>query len=300
MKTIYIDHNVAHYFVIGFPAGWNSHREKEALAQVHASKGAVRISFSAWNIVESAREYPKNAEALGQFLDAQSPIWMHDRRVIQRAEVRNFVYAEILGKANKTHDVPIFAENLSQVFHDLMPREIAKIGETAISICKELARNPKASATLSETEQAVPDALRTLAKAKSEGKLSKEIREQTNREWLAISIPERDPDDRPFKPEERQEVLNRAVAQLDGLLLKCPAMRAEELMEGYRTDDAIRNPKRSDAVDLQHAVPALAYCDAIITNDGYLNGQCHRYVKEAGRDIIVARSLVETVERLGL
>lgn len=286
---------------MGFPRDWNTYAEKAALAKVLGSKAAVRISFSLWNIVESSREYPQNAEALGRFLDEQAPTWMHDRRVIQKAEVRNFVYSNVLGKADKTSAVPVFANNLSEIAHLLMPRELPRIGENAQLLCKELTTvNDKAYSTLREAEVAVPDALRTLAKAKKEGKLTREIQQQTLLEWIGLSIPERNPDGRPFRMEERSKLLDQCVRRNGELLHACPSMLAEDLMEGYRTEDTLRNPKASDAIDLQHVVPALAYCDAIVTNDGYLKHHCERYSNEAKRNIVVARSLSDAVSALSI
>lgn len=56
MKTIYLDHNIIHYYVKGFPAGWKAEVELAALAQAHGQHPHVRFVVRDWNIVEAARD----------------------------------------------------------------------------------------------------------------------------------------------------------------------------------------------------------------------------------------------------
>ena len=61
------------------------------------------------------------------------------------------------------------------------------------------------------------------------------------------------------------------------LLVACPAIATEDLLTRFRIRDPNRVPETSDAVDLQHLIAPLAYCDVIVTTD--------RYALAAARDV---------------
>ncbi|MEW6657689.1 MAG: hypothetical protein AB1424_03415 [Thermodesulfobacteriota bacterium] len=89
------------------------------------------------------------------------------------------------------------------------------------------------------------------------------------REWVLPKIPEYDPEDRPMAKAVRQELLEFCYANQKDFYSTCPAMAVEDKLCEIRARDPNRVPKESDAIDLQHAVAALSYCDFFITGDRY-------------------------------
>jgi hypothetical protein len=71
MKTIYLDHNIVHYFVKGFPKQLDAAVEHTSLRQAQASYPDVRFVVSDWNVIEAAREC----------VGAQAPLDLADKHV---------------------------------------------------------------------------------------------------------------------------------------------------------------------------------------------------------------------------
>jgi hypothetical protein len=56
MKTIYLDHNVAHYFVRGFNPASIAADERRALEECFERAPNIRFTLSFWNMLAAARE----------------------------------------------------------------------------------------------------------------------------------------------------------------------------------------------------------------------------------------------------
>jgi hypothetical protein len=58
MPTIYLDHNLVHYYVRGFPKTGpiSEDAERAALTRARGFSGDVRFVISDWNLVEASRE----------------------------------------------------------------------------------------------------------------------------------------------------------------------------------------------------------------------------------------------------
>jgi hypothetical protein len=87
------------------------------------------------------------------------------------------------------------------------------------------------------------------------------------------------------------------VADPDLVFSTGPAIRAEHLLSNARAEAVHHDPQLSDAIDLMHAVPALAYCAVFVSNDRYMRA-CSNYVLDrTGRQVAVTSSLSEAVSR---
>src|SRR3990172_12644871 len=131
MKTIYVDHNIVHYFVAGFPVGQDEARERNALGWIQADPDQRRIVFSLWNIIEASRETPEaRVHALARFMEECNPLWAVDRRNIQHLEVKNYVYAEVLGHPEVAPTISVIKNSLSEVLDILHPKAVPIVGIT--------------------------------------------------------------------------------------------------------------------------------------------------------------------------
>jgi hypothetical protein len=89
MKTLYLDHNIIHYFVAGFPTGCDAAGERAGLHSVTENPGRFRIALSHWNLLEASREGPRErVVALADFIDGLNPLWLRDRLTLERLEMQ--------------------------------------------------------------------------------------------------------------------------------------------------------------------------------------------------------------------
>jgi len=104
-QKLYIDHSV-----VSRPEWWPEVRQA-------VSSGEVRIALSLWNLFEigAASDQAQQEERLA-FLESLNPLWLVERRGIQRQEVRRFLWrrrfermSEELGRVvNSRPEIPRF------------------------------------------------------------------------------------------------------------------------------------------------------------------------------------------------
>jgi hypothetical protein len=68
---------------------------------------------------------------------------------------------------------------------------------------------------------------------------------------------------------QREELARVCFASRVQFYRECLAMAVEHFLCEARTRDPGRKPEEADAIDLQHGVLALSYCDAFVTEDRY-------------------------------
>jgi len=294
MKTVYLDHNVVHYYVAGFPSNVDEGAERRALDEIDRNRDVLRIVFSAWNLVEASREGPwDRVSLLAQFIQERDPYWIVDRRVLQLAELRTFVFSQLFHVDPSGFRRDAIAPYLSQVLHDLTPQSPVLVGERAEDYIGYMFNHHQDQQRIRDEESRTPEALNILQQARKNGHLTPKLSAQMNKEWISLSIPDRAPDEQPLTPALRAEVLAYCLGHYAELLSECPCMQSEHLLADYRTESATRKPQTQDCIDLMYMAPALAYCDVLTTHDRYLIAQVKRYAKDTGRPVVVRRLLSE-------
>jgi hypothetical protein len=118
------------------------------------------------------------------------------------------------------------------------------------------------------------------------------------KEWVSLSIPDRTPEGKQLTLEEREDILSFCVDHYAELLRECPCLQSEDVLAQYRIEDIGRKPEPADAIDIMHMAPALAYCNAAVTHDGYVADQGRRYMREHGKRAFVGRLLSEVVNEV--
>lgn len=90
MATIYLDHNIVHYFTIGFRSKEEGQVETRALRE--ASDLGYQVALSDWSIVETANEATDaRVDASLQFIESLGAFWMFNARYVQRLELSRFL-----------------------------------------------------------------------------------------------------------------------------------------------------------------------------------------------------------------
>jgi hypothetical protein len=301
VRTIYLDHNIIHHFVRGFPPGTEA-AETAALKRAMGMYASLRFVVSDWNFLEPCRERDPvdGHEALviryADFLLALNPLYLPTVLAIKQAEMARCVYSH-LGLQGQIQ-VPVFNHTYSQARLESGLEEVL-LGYSLKDFMLYLVKRPKELDQYRALEQQTLVAHLTIREAQKRD-LDKDPALQARlwREWFGSMLPDRGPDKRIIPKSDLQRVLQKFVDTPDLVLGTCPAIRAESVLSDVRANVGGRKPRKQDAIDLMHAVPALAYCDAMITDDKHLLRCAREVIKASSRNVILARTLSEAIQSL--
>jgi hypothetical protein len=299
--TIYLDHNIAHFFVRGFRTAEAETVERMALTDAIGRYPDLRFVLSAWNLTEAASERKPNQppEALARryadFFEQLKPLHIPAHNVIEREEFNRLVY-RTLGLIDPS-EVPVFSEHLSQVLA-LSGIQGGIVGFDLRAYLLYLCRDPKRRAGTNQAKEVALQKRRILLKAIEDGRYNATVQSQILREWLQSYLPERKPDGALLPLPIRQHALEQLLKNRDLVYSACPAMFAEDALTGVRSNQGSRKPQLNDGVDLMHAIVPLAYCDAVLSDDGNFRAGAERVLKITGRRVAIARSLSDALRQL--
>lgn len=252
VRTIYVDHSIVTH------EQWWPHLE-----QAVASR-ELRLALSVWNLFEIgiAADQAQQEKRLA-FLEGLKPLWVVERRAVQRQEVERFLWQHKLGVSPK--ELLVTTPSLSVVDSFFLGRE-TRIGLTLRQLIRGIDY-----AQLLPLKKLSPRALATLQM--TDRKVLVEKQKEIFLAWIGPSIPEHDPDGRAFTVSQKADFLNFCHQHQAQFLAECRSLAVEDALTAARARDARRNPKESDGLDLQHAAMALPYCDVFFTRDRY-QGMC--------------------------
>lgn len=122
--------------------------------------------------------------------------------------------------------------------------------------------------------------------------------QEIHRRWFLSLLPERDLDSRWISLDRRERLADELSRIPDEVLHQCPAMLTESVMSDLRAAAGGRRAKPQDTFDLMHTIPALAYCDAFVSNDGPLRKQAEKVCRRTKREVAVASTLKDALGKL--
>jgi hypothetical protein len=304
MTKIYLDHNIVHYFVRGFPKSYpdEGSAEQAALSLALEKHPALRFVVSAWNVIEAASEQAPGtphealADRYADFYERLKPLHIPAHDVVEREEMKRCVYRE-LGLLTTISEVPVFNEHLTQVL--ALTGIEPLLGYDLRKDLRYLARNPQRREGFENAKQTTLKARKDLLMAKEEGRdQDPEIRRQILRRWFAGLMPLRGPDNRVLSVSDRERVLEGFTDSPERVFEHCPAMSTEGALADIRANMGARKPRLEDSMDLMHAIVPLAYCDAFVSNDGNVREGAKRSLKVTRRPVIVTARLSEALDQL--
>jgi hypothetical protein len=203
VATIYLDLNIAHYFVRGFPQsdGDPALAENSALSTALAQHPGLRFVVSPWNLIEAAQEreadnsplvLPKRyalalTERYAEFYERLMPLHNPAPDVVQREEMKVSTYVALELVKTKP-EIPVFWEHLSQVL-SLSGIETL-VGYDLRTELRYLAKSPEGRRVLEGAKQTSLWALKEAIKAREQGH-SKDLEVQRNilRAWFGCLMP---------------------------------------------------------------------------------------------------------------
>ncbi len=255
MTTLYLDHSI-----IAREEHWPPVRALVSKAS------PPQVVASDWNLVEIAQGSDRTqAMRRADFISALMPHWAVSRLHVQRAELRNFLERTYW----RTHPTPF--QSITPSFAVMMSYNTGPnvpIGWGPREYVANLHDNP---AYLREIEALKTSCVESLRTQQAAGKRARHAIEPTVlRHWVTEKLPIEKPGGRFLTITEKQAAAEHCLANANDLFRSSPAVAVESALSEVRARDARRQAESQDAIDFQHAVVALAYCDKFAVRDGYL------------------------------
>jgi hypothetical protein len=194
---------------------------------------------------------------------------VYERLIIQRMEVAAFIRRE-MWKVPADPVVP-FTEHFSVVLSQF-DRHGRGLGANASQWLDQ-----SDLSFVAHQKKLTPASL-TLLQGADKKKL-KAIEPEVFRIMMIAIVPDLDPHGKAHTKAQKAAMADFCLAHKESLLGQCPAVAVEDKLYDVRIGDPGRKPMDSDAVDLQHAVVALSYCDLFLVDDKYVRECAARLAK---------------------
>ncbi|MBM2767081.1 hypothetical protein BAN20980_00403 [Burkholderia anthina] len=267
MGVIYLDHNFVSD-IAGHTRVADADAERgRATETVRA--GEHRFAVSVWNMYETARAGRKETkDGCIEFITGVRPLYCANPRLVQVQEVVRYA-------ADRYNDHPYRVEEVSPFFDTpaQMWATFASPHNPATPFVGESFRDGVEMLTHSDLRRHLdaalddgPVAAAVGRQAFVEGVLERD-EQLIDQQWLMELLPERNQADNAWIDQRRRVALvDFLLAHIDDAYLRCPAFHAEEQTYRHRVASQ-RRLRRSDGIDVQFGVLAVAYCDVIVTSD---------------------------------
>jgi hypothetical protein len=252
---VYLDHNV-----IADESKW------PFIRQIVSPAHRLRLATSEWELLEIAQGTDRcQAIRRAEFIESLEPHWLVDRLHLQRLEIQNFLFNHFWSKGPQTFDAltPSFAVMMSYVAGPQVP-----IGWRPKQLVECLFDNHTLRDQMLDQKMKTVDAISTLQQAGKQKRRQSEV--EVFKAWLTGMLPDVDPDGVLLTKTGRAELLAYCCNNREMLYQECCSLAVEKALSEIRARDPRRHPKQQDAIDLQHAVIALAYCNFFVTKERYL------------------------------
>ncbi|VBS33527.1 Uncharacterised protein [Burkholderia pseudomallei] len=258
---VYLDHNILTWLVEQQSANRENVEYQQSLALLRENDTTVVLS--AVSLYEIANSNNERHVALSiELLEELSPLWLSNSVYLQTEELRRYITHKLRGPALQ----PLRPLNttMSQLWSTYGSREV-NIGETVSDCIISWHRDRVALERVARAARETPEAIMVGRRALAEG-FARNNAMIVDEEYYRTRLPV--PSSFPVDiPARLYRDLPRLLAE-DGRRVHkvCPAIKAEDLCQRFRVDAGFR-PEPQDALDLQHSIGALAYCDYFVTRD---------------------------------
>ena len=270
MGVIYLDHNFVSD-IAGHTRVADADAERGHAAETIRA-GEHRFAVSVWNMYETARAgRQETKDGCIEFITGIQPLYCANPRLVQVQEVVRYAARLYDDHPYRIEEVSPFCDTPAQMWTTFAnPRNPAPpfVGES-FRDGVEMLTNSNLRRHLDAALDDGPEAAAAGRQAFIEGVVERD-EQLIDLQWLMELLPERNQADNAWIDQRRREALvNFLLEHIDDAYLHCPAFHAEEQIYRHRVAGQ-RKLRRSDGVDIQLGVLAVAYCDVIVTSDGAL------------------------------
>ncbi|AIV48065.1 hypothetical protein X899_2441 [Burkholderia pseudomallei TSV 25] len=268
MGVIYLDHNFVSD-IAGHTRVADADAERGRAAET-ARAGEHRFAVSVWNMYETARAgRVETKDGCIEFITGVRPLYCANPRLVQVQEVVRYAAHRYNDHPYRIEEVSPFCDTPAQMWATFAsPRNPATpfVGES-FRDGVEMLTHSDLRRYLDAALDDGPAAAAAGRQAFVEGVVERD-EQLIDQQWLMKLLPERNQADNAWIDQRRREALvNFLLAHIDDAYLHCPAFHAEEQTYRHRIASQ-RRLRRSDGIDVQFGVLAVAYCDVIVTSDG--------------------------------
>jgi len=218
------------------------------------------IVVSSWHLIETANT-PKleNAIELAEFIDSLRPIWLLERRDIQRLDVEEdfcrFLRLECPTRPRVTTRSAVFAALNNQ-------KDAPKFDIPSRDFVRQWIEDPEQLRVLERVYRNNAETLPRLRELKKDGKLTEEVRQRVNEILVAASLPETTPAGLHVGRELKMDYARQAKIDAVPTLAIESAISEHEWVSQGGTD-------RNTLIDKFHLISALPYVDEIVSDDKF-------------------------------
>ncbi|TPQ35709.1 hypothetical protein [Cupriavidus pinatubonensis] len=293
MGVIYLDHNFVSD-IAGHTRATDADAERGRATEI-VRAGGHRFAVSVWNMYETARAgRQETKDGCIEFIASVQPFYCANPRLVQVQEVVRYAADRYDDRPYRIEEVTPFFDTPAQMWATFgSPRSPATpfVGESFRDGVEMLTH----SDLRKELDAALDDGPAAAAmgrQAFAEGVVERD-EQLIDRHWLMELLPERNQADNSWIDQRRREAMVEFLqSNIDDAYAYCPSLHAEEQTYRYRIAGQ-RKLKRSDGVDVQFGVLAVAYCDAIVTADDALREMLEYVAVKSGSECRLLSRLIE-------
>ena len=251
--------------------------------------GQISLVISPYHWLETARiPNPENALARADFIDSLNPLWLRERRILQRHEVE----ACFFGWLGIPYGRPAPITSRAGLISDLSGAPMADTGELrSRDFVLELQSGSASAKTIREAYEGAAEAQQGNAKFLRRKRITDALKKQADREFVSRLLPAYTPAGLAVDGVTKDKFLD----QLD--LQECPSIAVEIAI----SNDRLKLPglRWQTFVDLFHVISVLPYVDLLATNDTQLTKLVNR-AKPSFRFAVACPISKECFDRLYL
>ena len=259
MALVYLDQNAV--IKLGFKAEHASFREK--LDKAIAAK-SISFLVSMWHLIETAHT-PKleNAVALAKFIDSLLPMWLLERRDIQRIEVEEdfFRFSKI-----KYEPAPRITSRIAAVASLNKQTPTAKHDIPSERFVTQWIEHPELLEPLEKPYRDNEKTVRKLRELAKAGRLTDEVKQKVNLQLFEMTMPTRIRQGLEIGKDAKEAYVAQAK-------LECiPSFAIEHAIFEHQLT-VKGGEDRNTLIDKFHLISAMPYADEIVSNDKFFAEQ---------------------------
>ena len=222
--------------------------------------GSLRIVVSPWHLVETAQTTRiDSATRLADFIDSLKPLWIHERRELQKLDVQEDFYRFCKIDFQAVPRVTSKAAVIGALFDE---GALEKYEIPSRDFVKQWIERPEQLRVMKQSFESNVGTLLRLRDLAAQGKLTEIVRKTAARQFLELSMPKGTPAGLRVGAETKAEYV--AQASIGAI----PTFAVEEAISVNEWGgEAVGKVDRNTFVDKIHLISALPFVDEIVSSD---------------------------------
>jgi len=224
--------------------------------------GSLRIVVSPWHLVETAQTRNiDSATRLADFIDSLKPLWIHERRELQKLDVQEDFYRFCKIDFQTTPRAASKAAVIGALFGH---GALAKYELPSRDFVRGWIERPERLDIMKKSFESNAESLVRLRELFREGKLTEEVKKKAAKRFFELSLPKGTPTGLKIGAEIEAEYV--AQASTDAI----PSFAVEEAISVNEWgEEAVGKVDRNTFVDKIHLISALPFVDEIVSTDPF-------------------------------